>query len=68
MTPTLPYTDFDRELSANQSILTGKDIIHEVLGNSADVSSNEDDMTVSSVYKKALSRSSKKSYRNVGGI
>ena len=68
MTPTLPYTDFDRELSANQSILTGKDIIHKVLGNSADVSSNEDDMAVSSVYKKALSRSSKKSYRNVGGI
>ena len=68
MTPTLPYIDFDRELSANQSILTGKDIIHEVLGNAADVSSNEDDMVVSRVYKKALSRSSKKSYRNVGGI
>ena len=38
------YIDFDRELSTNQSILTDKDIIHEVLGNSTDVSSDEDDM------------------------
>ena len=32
---------------ANQSILIGKDIIHEVLGNSADVNSDEDNMEVS---------------------
>ena len=43
------YLDFDRELSTIQSILTDKDIIHEVLGNSADASSDEDDMEVSEV-------------------
>ena len=32
---------------ANQSILIGKDIIHEVLGNSTDVNSDESDMEVS---------------------
>ena len=43
------YIDFDRELSTNQSILTDKHIIHKVLRNSADVSSDEDDMEVSKV-------------------
>ena len=32
---------------ANQSILIGKDIIHEVPGNSTDVNSDESDMEVS---------------------
>lgn len=41
------YIDFDRELPTNQSILTDKDIIHEVLGNSVDVNSDEDDLEVS---------------------
>ena len=41
------YVDFDRELSTTQRILTEKNIIHEVLGNSAEVSSDEDDMKVS---------------------
>ena len=41
------YIDFDRELPTNQSILTDKDTIHEVLGNSADVNSDEDDLEVS---------------------
>ena len=43
------YIDFDRELSTNQSILTGKHIIHKALRNSADVSSDEDDKEVSEV-------------------
>ena len=43
------YIDFDCELSTNQSILTDKDIIHEVLGNSAKVSSGEDHMEVSEI-------------------
>ena len=43
------YLDFDRELSTKQSILTDKDIIDEVLVNSADTSSDEDDMEVSEV-------------------
>ena len=40
------YIDFDRELSTKQSILTDKYIIQEVLGNSADITSDEDDMKV----------------------
>ena len=47
LTPPLP--DFDRELSTNQIILTDKNIIHKVLGNSADVSSDEDDIEVSEI-------------------
>ena len=43
------YIDFYCEMSTNQSVLTDKDIIHEVLGNSAKVSSGEDDMEVSEV-------------------
>ena len=42
------YIDFDCELSTNQSILIDNHI-HEVLGNSADVSSDEDGMEVSEV-------------------
>ena len=38
------YIDFDRELLTNQSTL-----IHEVPGNSSDISSNKDDMQVSKV-------------------
>ena len=34
------YIDFDRELLTKQSILIDKDIIHEVVGNSADVTSD----------------------------
>ena len=37
------------KLSTNQSILTDKDIIHKVLGNSTDFSSDEDYMKVSEV-------------------
>ena len=36
-------------MSTNQSILTDKDIIHKVLGNSTDFSSDEDYMKVSEV-------------------
>ena len=36
-------------MSTNQSILTYKDIIHKVLGNSTDFSSDEDYMKVSEV-------------------
>ena len=43
------YIDFDRELSTKQIILTDKYIIQEVLGNSADISSDEDDMKVKEV-------------------
>ena len=38
---------FDLELWSNRSILTDKDIIHEVLGNCTDASSDENDMEVS---------------------
>ena len=47
LTPTLP--DIDRELSTNQIILTDKNITHKVVGNSADVSSDEDDIEVSEI-------------------
>ena len=43
------YIDFDRELSTKQNILTDKDIIYEVLRNSVDVSSDDDDMEMSEV-------------------
>ena len=43
------YIESDRELSSNQSILTDKDIIQEVLSNSADANSDKDDMEVSEV-------------------
>ena len=43
------YIDFDRELSTKQNILTDKDIIYKVLGNSVDVSSDDDDMEMSEV-------------------
>ena len=43
------YIDFDRELLTNQSNLTDKHIIHKVLRNSTDVSSDEDDKEVSEV-------------------
>ena len=42
------YIDFDHELLTQQSIVIDKDIIHEVVGNSA-VTSNEDDIEVSEV-------------------
>ena len=41
--------DFDHELSTNQSILIDKDIIHKVLRNSVDGSSDEDGMELSEV-------------------
>ena len=43
------YIESDRELSSNQSILTDKDIIQEVLSNSVDANSDKDDMEVSEV-------------------
>ena len=43
------YIDFDHELSTNHIVLTDKNIIHKVLRNFADVSSDEDDMDVSEV-------------------
>lgn len=43
------YIDIVRELSTKQCTLTDKSIIQKVLGNSADVSSDEADMEVSKV-------------------